>query len=146
MRERRRAWTAVVLVVALTGVVPLALDRDSLPLSTFPMFSADIDSTQSIATAIGVAADGSTVRLEPEDIAATTVVNQAVTVVADAIASGRADRLCADIAGRLRAGGPSEAVAVAVEVVTESYDAPGWFDGNRQPVARQVHARCDVAP
>jgi hypothetical protein len=144
MRERRRAWTAVVLVVALTGVVPLALDRDSFPLSTFPMFSADIDSTQSIATAVGVAADSSTVRLEPEVIAATTIVNQAVTVVADAIASGRADRLCADIAGRVRAGGPSD--AVAVEVVTEAYDAPEWFDGDRQPVSRKVHARCEVTP
>jgi hypothetical protein len=143
MRERRRGWTAVVLVVALTDVVPLALDRDSFPLSTFPMFSADIESTQSIATAVGVAADGSTVRLEPEVIAATTIVNQAVTVVGDAIASGRADRLCADIAGRVRAGGPSE--AVAVEVVTETYDAPGWCDGDRQPVTRQVHARCEVA-
>src|SRR5438034_100398 len=111
MRERRRAWTAVVLVVALTGVVPLALDRDSFPLSTFPMFSADIDSTQSIATAVGVAADGSTLRLEPEIIAATTIANQAVTVVGHAIASGRADRLCADIVSRVRAGGPAEAVA-----------------------------------
>jgi hypothetical protein len=144
MRERRRAWTTVVLVVALTCVVPLALDRDSFPLSTFPMFSADIDSTQSIATAVGVAADSSTVRLEPEVIAATTIVNQAVTVVADAIASGRADRLCADIAGRVRAGGPSD--AVAVEVVTEAYDAPEWFDGDRQPVSRKVHARCEVTP
>jgi len=58
MRERRRAWTAAVLVVGLTGIVPLALDRDSLPLSTFPMFSADIDSTQSVATAAGVTAAG----------------------------------------------------------------------------------------
>ena len=144
MRERRRAWTAVVLVVALTGVVPLALDRDSFPLSTFPMFSADIDSTQSIDTAVGVAADGSALRLEPEVIAATTIVNQAVTVVSDAIASGRADRLCGDIAGRVRTGGPAE--AIAVEVVTETYDAPEWFDGNRQPVGRHVHARCGVAP
>src|SRR6478752_5047486 len=63
MRERRRAWAAVVLVVGLTGMVPLALDRDSLPLSTFPMFSAAIDSTQSIATAVGVTADGATIRL-----------------------------------------------------------------------------------
>jgi hypothetical protein len=41
----------VALVVRLTGVIPVALDRDSFPLSTFPMFSADIDSTQSISTA-----------------------------------------------------------------------------------------------
>jgi hypothetical protein len=142
MRERRRAWTAAALVIALTGVVPVALDRDSFPLSTFPMFSADIDSTQSIATAVAVRSDGSTVRLVPEVIAGTTIVNQAVTVVADAIASGRADRFCTEIAGRVAAGAPPR--AVAVEVVTETYDAPAWFDGDRQPVARQVHARCEV--
>ena len=45
-------------MVGLTGIVPLALDRDSLPLSTFPMFSADIDSTQSVATAAGVSRRG----------------------------------------------------------------------------------------
>jgi hypothetical protein len=143
MRERRRAWTAVALVVGLTGVVPLALDRDSLPLSTFPMFSAAIDSTQSIATAIGVTAGGATLRLVPELIAGTTLVNQAVTVVGDAIASGRADGLCTDIAGRVGRDGPPD--AVAVEIVTETYDAPAWFDGQREPGARQVHARCEVA-
>jgi hypothetical protein len=143
MRERRRAWAALVLVVGLTGVVPLALDRDSLPLSTFPMFSAAIDSTQSIATAVGVTADGATVRLVPELIGGTTVVSQAVAVVGDAIATGRADELCTDIARRVGGGGPAD--AVAVEVVTETYDAPAWFDGDRQPVDRQVQARCEVA-
>ena len=133
---------AVVLVVGLTGVIPLALDRDSLPLSTFPMFSAAIDSTQSIGTAVGVEPDGSTVRLVPQLIAGTTVVNQAVTVVGDAIASGRADQLCADIARRVGNDGPPD--AVAIEVVTETYDAPAWFDGQREPVARHVHARCEV--
>src|SRR5436190_2036922 len=122
------------------------MPRNGSPVrgSTFTMFSADIDSTQSIATAVGVDADGSTLRLEPEVIAATTIVNQVVTVVGDAIASGRAERLCAEIAGRVRVGGPAE--ALTVEVVTETYDAPGWFDGHRQPVGRQVHARCGVAP
>ena len=130
-------------MVGLTGIVPLALDRDSLPLSTFPMFSADIDSTQSVATAAGVTAAGTPRRLTPELIATTSVVNQAVAVVGDAITSGRADALCADIAGRVARDGPPD--AVAVEVVTETYDAPAWFDGDRQPVARQVHARCEVA-
>jgi hypothetical protein len=142
MRERRRAWRAVALVVGLTGVIPVALDRDSFPLSTFPMFSADIDSTQSIATAVAVQADGSRARLVPDVIAGTSIVSQAVTVVGDAIAAGRADRLCAEIAARAATAGPDD--AVAVDVVTETYDAPGWFDGNRQPVARQVHARCAV--
>jgi hypothetical protein len=144
MRERRRAWAAVGIVVLVTGVVPIALDRDSLPLSTLPMFSAAIDSTQSIDTAVGVRADGSTVRLVPELIGGTTIVNQAVTVVRDAISSGRADALCSDIARRISTDGPHD--AAAVEVVTESYDAPAWFEGVRTPTARLVHARCVVSP
>jgi hypothetical protein len=142
MRERRRAWAAVGLVIALTGVVPIALDRDSFPLSTLPMFSAAIDSTQSIDTAVAVGPDGSISRLEPALIGGTTVVNQAVTVVRDAIGAGRVDALCATIAQRVGADGPPG--ATAVEVVTETYDAPAWFDGNRTPVNRFVHARCVV--
>ncbi len=142
MRQSWRAWAAAGLAVVAVGAVPLVLDRDSFPLSTFPMFAADIDRTQSVDTAVAVAADGTTIRLTPEDIAGTTVVNQAASVVTTAIVGGRADELCTDIARRL-AGGPGP---VAVEVVTERYDAVRWFDGDRTPVDRVVHARCVVAP
>jgi hypothetical protein len=142
MRQSWRAWTAAGLAIVLVGAVPVVLDRDSFPLSTFPMFAADIDRTQSVDTAVGLAADGTTIRLTPEDIAGTTVVNQAATVVTTAIVGGRADELCAAIAGRLAVQtGP-----VAVEVVTERYDAVRWFDGDRIPEDRTVHAHCAVAP
>ncbi len=141
MRQRWRAWTAAGIVVVVIGIVPLALDRDSFPLSTFPMFSAAIDQTQSIDTAVGVRTDGTVVRLSPAQIAGTTVVNQAASVVSSAIAGGRAPALCAEIAARLAA--PD---AATVEVVTERYDAVGWFNGDRTPVDRVVHAECPVAP
>ena len=139
---RRWAWAAVALAIVLVGVVPFVLDRDSFPLSTFPMFAADIDRTQSVDTAVAVDAAGAVIRLTPAEIGGTTVVNQAASVVTTAIVGGRAADLCAVIAGRV--GG--DAGAVAVEVVTERYDAVRWFDGDRTPVDRVVHARCPVAP
>ena len=54
MRQRWRAWAAAGVAVVVVGAVPLVLDRDSFPLSTFPMFAADIDRTQSIDTAVAV--------------------------------------------------------------------------------------------
>ena len=70
-------------------------------------------------------------------------MNQAASVVTTAIVDGRADELCTEIAGRV---GWRAADAAAVEVVTERYDAVRWFDGERTPVERVVHARCPVAP
>ena len=142
MWARRRAWVAVAAVVTVVGIVPLALDRDSFPLSTFPMFSADIDTTQSIDTAVGVRDDGTTVRLQPSLIGGTSVVNQSVAVVQAAVAGGTAARLCAEIADRVATD--RSLPATAVLVVTESYDAPGWFEGDRTPVQRTVHATCPV--
>jgi hypothetical protein len=143
MRQRWRAWAAAGVAVVVVGAVPLVLDRDSFPLSTFPMFAADIDRTQSIDTAVAIGTDGSIERLSPADIGGTTVVNQAASVVTTAIVGGRADELCAAIAKRVAGAGADR---VAVEVVTERYDAVRWFDGERTPVERVVHARCPVAP
>jgi hypothetical protein len=143
MQRRWRAWAAAGVAVIVVGAVPLVLDRDSFPLSTFPMFAADIDRTQSVDTAVAVAADGAVTRLTPAEIGGTTVVNQAASVVTTAIVGGRADDLCTAIAGRL-AG--DRTGLVAVEVVTERYDAVRWFDGDRTPVDRVVHARCPVTP
>src|SRR3954452_16726189 len=145
---RRWAWVAVAVVVVGLGVVPFALDRDSFPLSTFPMFAADIDRTQSVDTAVAADAGGGVIRLTPAEIGGTTVVNQAASVVTTAIAGGRAADLCLTIAGRLggRGGTTTDAASrpVAVEVVTERYDSVRWFDGDRTPVDRVVHARCAV--
>src|SRR4051812_27940031 len=142
MMWRVRAWLAAGLAVVVVGAVPFLLDRDSFPLSTFPMFAADIDRTQSVDTAVAVGGDGTAIRLTPAEIGGTTVVNQAANVVTTAIVGGRAGELCAAIAARLD-GRPA---AVAVEVVTERYDAVRWFDGQHTPVERVVHARCPVGP
>ncbi len=145
MTQRHKAVAALVAVVALVGVVPLALDRDSFPLSTYPMFSSRRSSTESVDTAVTVADDGTTVRLSPTVIAGTDEVILATATVTDAIRSGTADLLCTDIARRVveRQAAPTDQV-VAVEVVTERFDAVRWYDGDRSPLERRVHARCDL--
>jgi hypothetical protein len=138
--ERVRGWVAVIVVVVVIGFVPVMLDRDSYPLSTYPMFSTRRTAVSTVNTAVAVG-DGVD-RLSPELIAATDEVIQAAATVSDAIARGETDALCEDIAARVATGGPTG--ATAIEVVSERFDAVAWYDGNRQPLGRVVHARCPV--
>jgi hypothetical protein len=107
------------------------------------MFSADLPAVQPIDTVVGVRADGTEIALSPDRIAGTDVVNQAAAVVSSAIARGSAAALCAQVAERV--AGDELAGPVALEVVTEHYDAVRWFDGDHRPVGRQVHARCPLS-
>jgi hypothetical protein len=132
----------VVVVVAVVGVFPVLADRDSFPLSTLPMFSADLPAVQPIDTVVGVRADGSEVALSPARIAGTDIVNQAAAVVSSAITQGSAAALCTAVAERLPGGAAGLDGVIALEVVTERYDALRWFDGDHRPVGRDVHARC----
>lgn len=134
MGVRTRAWSWVAAVVLLLGVVPVVLDRDSYPVSTYPMFSHRRSSTDSVDTAILVR-DGDVQRLSPSEIGATDEVILAAATVSQAIAQGSAAALCADIADRV--GGSGE-----VQVVTERYDSVRWYEGDREPLSRVVHASC----
>jgi hypothetical protein len=138
--QRVRAWAAVAAVVVIVGVVPVLLDRDSYPLSTYPMFATRRTAASSFNTAVAVGDELQ--RLSPEVIAATDEVIQAAATVSDAIARGETAALCRDIAGRVAAGGPDG--ATSIEVVTERFDAVAWYDGDRRPLDRVVHARCPV--
>jgi hypothetical protein len=132
---------AALLCVVVVGVFPLAFERDSFPLSTFPMFSDQRTSSETVDTAVAVA-DQREWRLDPERIAGTDEVILAAGTVSTAIYEGKAGQLCAEIAWRVSRAGPS--AATAVEVITERYDAVRWFAGDRTPLGRAVHARCPV--
>jgi hypothetical protein len=140
--ERVRAWAAVIAVVVAVGFVPVLLERDSYPLSDYPMFSTRRTAESSFNTAVAVGEGDAVERLSPELIAATDEVIQAGATVSDAIARGQTGALCTDIAARVSDGGPEG--AIAVEVVTERFDAVAWYAGDRQPLGRVVHARCPV--
>lgn len=139
MGTRRRqviAMAAVALVAAL--VWPATADRDSFPLSNYPMFAAARPAETTFRTAVGVDASGDVVRLSPRQIGGTDQVIQAAATIRRAIENGTADEVCAEIARR------HDGAAVTVEIVTERYDTIAWFDGDTEPIERRVHARCRV--
>lgn len=142
--HRPLAYAAVALVLVVVGVVPLALDRDSFPLSTYPMFSTRRSTAETVDTAVAVDGDGIVHRLGPERIGGTDEIILATATVSDAINRGTVTQLCAEIAGRVAGIGP--AGATTVEVVTERFDAIAWYRGDHRPIERHVHATCAVPP
>jgi len=140
-----RAWAYIVAVSAVVLVLSPVFrpsQRDSYPLSTYPMFSDDLGRTSALRTAVGVTANGQEVRLSPDLISGGYEPVRAYATVDASIANGDTPALCREIAERTAAGGSSD--VVAIEVVTEVHDVVGWFEGQKEPSQRIVHARCAV--
>jgi hypothetical protein len=137
-------WRAYAVSLVLAGVVALPLvgvvRSDSFPVSTYPMFAGARGSVVSLPSAVAIGPDGQRDRLPPGLVAGEQVI-QAFETLRQAIRGGadRTDALCARIASRLD---PEH--AASVEIVTERFDAISYFAGEREPLASQVHARCDV--
>jgi hypothetical protein len=136
-----RRWVAygISLLAVAAVALPGFTDRDSFPLSNYPMFSNDRSRITAFDTAVGVDADGEVERLSPLRISGSFEVIHAASTVTKAIRTGDADSLCREIAARARHDG-----LVRIEVVTETYDTVRWFEGDETPIARRVHARCEV--
>jgi hypothetical protein len=132
--RRGLATTVVVVAVAL----PAVRNRDSFPLSTYPVYATARGSTVTLATAVAVDADGTVQRLSLRTIARTDDPLIAESFVDEAIDSGRADALCRDIAGRAPDG------STAIEVVEERHDVIAHAEGDDSLLERTVHARCSV--
>lgn len=99
------------------------------------MFAHPRERVTSFGAATFVDAHGVERTLDLRVVGGTDQPVQAAMTVAAAIRTGATSELCGEIAGRVDDAG-------TVEVVTLWYDAPGWFAGARQPVARKVHAAC----
>lgn len=128
------------VIVVVIGIVPVALDRDSYPLSTYPMFSSRRTAIEPVHTAVVVSPDGTIRRLSPTQISGNDEVIIAAQLVYRSIRSDGGEVLCTDIASRL----PASLVGADVEIVTERYDAIEWYEGNKSPVSRVVHTSCRV--
>src|SRR5215212_4078892 len=116
----RRAWAYVVSVAALALVFSPVLrpsQRDSFPLSTYPMFSYDRGRESALPTAVGVTGDGEIQRLSPELISGGYEPVRAFATVEASIANGDTADLCREIADRTVKSRRDD--LVAVEVVTE---------------------------
>ena len=129
--------TAVVLVVVAPALRTDA--PDGFPLSTYPMFAADRGRAVALATVVGIDRNGTAVRLDPGTIADTDEVMLASATVGRAVGAGSDARLCAEIADRLEGGAVD-----TVEVRSETYDSVDYFAGDTEPLAIEVHTRCEV--
>lgn len=116
--------------------------RDSFPHSDFPMFAHYRPTEIQLTHTLGVDVSDSRTPLSPHIAAGNGEVLQAMGIIAAAVHEGRADALCKEIGGRLQNRSPGE--YQTIEVVTSHFDTLRYFDGDKEPIARQVHARCEI--
>lgn len=119
--------------LAYPAVAPAELD--SLPLSNYPMFAHERSRVTTFSVAVLIDDRGVEHRLDLRTVGGTDQPVQAAMTVRQAIRAGEADRLCAEIAERVGRAG-------SVQVASVQYDAPAWFAGDEEPIARTVHAEC----
>lgn len=139
----RRAPAYAAGLVALIAVVFPALrphPHDSFPLSNYPMFSYQRSRVNALPTAVAITPTGEVERLSPSLISGGYEPVRAFAVVEAAIAADDADALCLEIRERI-VRNPKNA-GVRVQVVTEVHDTVAWFDGQKDPLERRVHAEC----
>jgi len=130
------------MVVGLAVLAPAVLPgaSDGFPISTYPMFTSERGRVMGIDTVVLV--DGARrERLSPEEIGGTDEIVHAAVTVTDAIQDGPAalERLCHEVAGRVRRAG-------TVEIVTETHDTIALLQDDAVPLAVLVHERCAASP
>ena len=125
-------------------VAPVALDRDSFPLSTYPMYSRSRAKAVTFATAQAVDANGVTSTLTLGVIGDSDDPLIVAGELRDAIRDGRAGERCEEISERAAvwSGLPTE--ISSIEVVTERHDVVVRVEGGQSLVERTVHASCEV--
>jgi hypothetical protein len=128
---------AVVAGTALL-IAPAVRDHDSFPLSSYPVYASARGREATFVTVHGQGADGSVHRLSMDVIARTDDPLIAASRVADAVSAGRADALCAEIAGR------ASSDLVAIVVVRERHDVVDGATGEESLLQRDQLARCPV--
>ncbi|MBX3231595.1 MAG: hypothetical protein KIT84_23795 [Labilithrix sp.] len=133
----KRAAITIGIAALLSSPLARPVGWDDFPISSYPMFSRDIGRTATLAHALVVQADGGRAPAAPS-LVGTPEPMVAGMIVMRAIDGGTARALCAGIAARATEG-------VAIEIVTSEFDSTRYFqDDERAPLARTVHARCDV--
>ncbi|MET0907927.1 MAG: hypothetical protein ABWZ99_00545 [Ilumatobacteraceae bacterium] len=127
-------------------VLPVVLDRDSFPLSTYPMYSRARPEEVTIPSAIGFDEAGDEHRLTLGVIGASDDPLIVAGELRTAIAAGRAQTRCAAIAERAARGLADELGLVRIEVVMERHDVVAQVTGESSLLDRTVHANCALGP
>lgn len=140
-RPGRIAVTAGVIAAL---VAPVVLDRDSFPLSTYPMYSRTRGDAVTFATAQAVGADGTPSSLTLSVVGSSDDPLVVAGELRRAIRDGRAEDRCVEIAERAAAWSGLPGDAVAIEVVTERHDVVVRVEAGESLQERTVHARCEL--
>lgn len=143
----RRRWALATVAVVVALVVPVALDHDSFPLSTYPMYSQARSDRVTLPTALGIADDGAAARLSLGLIGDSDDPLVVAGELREAIARGTVDERCDEIARRVGADGattPSGGRLVAIEIVLEHHDVVDQAMGDPPPLRSELLTRCEV--
>ncbi|HEX2519885.1 MAG TPA: hypothetical protein VHK04_10120 [Castellaniella sp.] len=144
--ERVKAYVVSGLL-AVAVALPLLPDllADNFPVSTYPMFAGKRDSPEATIThAVGLTDDGERRNLPTEAVANDEVI-QSFETLRQAVRQGdTATRdLCARVA-RWVAAESSFADVPTVQIVSETFDAVRYFEGEKKPLVSRFHADCAV--
>jgi hypothetical protein len=131
----RWRWLITLAVVAAV-ISPALRNRDSVPLSTYPMYATARSDVAVLGTAVGIDDQGATRRLSMASIARAEDPLIAESLVRTAIRNGEAGALCREIASRV-----GDQIT-EVEIVEERHDLRRYAAGDPSLVHRRVHATC----
>ncbi len=138
MNTVRRLITVAVLAALLLAVVR---DRDSFPLSTYPMYAFERPDVVAFPTAVGVDHDGARHRLDLDLIGASDDPLIVASLVRQAVRGGEAAALCDQIAAR---SARRELDFTTIEIVTERHDVVARATGEPSLTSSDLHASCAV--
>ena len=126
-------------------VVPVVLDRDGFPLSTYPMYSRARGDAVTFATAQAVDANGTRSALTLGVVGDSDDPLIVAGELRDAIRDGRASERCEEIASRAETWNGLPPGDARIEVVTERHDVVAQVKGTPSLLERTVHASCEVS-
>ncbi len=142
MDRRLRILVTVVAVGAL--VAPVVLDRDSFPLSTYPMYARVRSDEVTFVTAHAVGPDRERSSLTLGVIGDSDDPLIVAGELRRAVRDGRAQARCNEIAERAREWDALPDDTTTIEVVTERHDVVAEVSGQPSLRDRTVHASCKV--
>jgi hypothetical protein len=140
----RRARILVTAAVVGALVAPVALDRDSLPLSTYPMYSRARGAEVTLPTAQAIDADGRTTPLTLEVIGGSDDPLIVAGELRAAIRSDAADERCVEVAERAASWSDLPDTTITIEIVTERHDVVARASDEPSLLERTVYASCEV--
>jgi hypothetical protein len=148
MSWRARLERGVALVVGLGASLavlsPLvAMDGDSFPISSYPMFARP-RGQPTLYAAVARAADGSEHRLPPGAIGSSEVLQSKVLIQRSVEGGPEAMlALCQSIAQRI-AGLPGAPALRSVEIVRRRYDPIAYFVSGPEPIEQERLQTCKL--